>query len=454
MKAALLLTVWLSSVACAADQFAQRLPLTVPPGGFAYRLALPEAVHRGVTRADFADLRVVNGAGETVPFGWASGARVEAAAPKAVALPLFPVPRSVAEAPGDFSLSVRREADGRIETLVRAAKPDAKESVAFWLIDASGATESWNALRFVWGDAAGLSAGVRVEAGDDLKTWRPLITGAPLIDLRFAGERLRRDRVEFPATRARYLRVHVDAGSGTVPAFTAVEAVPAGAAPEAPRGRVEIIGQRAPDKPDEVSFDLGGVWAVERAAFALPQVNTLAPAEVLVRDRPEEPWRPLTRGVVYRIASPGAPNGEATHPPFAFAPVVARYWLVRVDARSGGLGQGEVRLIAGTVPRHLVFVARGAGPFQLEYGRRTPAGEKPTGSAALPLSTLLPDYKPDAEWALPQASAGVPVIVNPGATDRTLATEFDARRATLWGLLIVAVAVLGGIAWRLLRNPA
>lgn len=454
MRSTLLLAAWLTSAACAADDFAQRLPLTLPPGGFAYRLALPEAVHRGVTRADFADLRVVNGAGEAVPSGWATGARIDAVPPKAMALPLFPVPRSVADAAGDFSLSVRRDADGRVETLVRTAKPDAKESVAFWLVDASRATEAWSALRFLWGDAAGLSAGVRVEAGDDLKTWRPLVAGAPLVDLRFAGERLRRDTVEFPATRARYLRVHVDAGSGPLPAFAGVEAMPAGAAPEAPRGRVEVIGQRGTDKPNEVSFDLGGTWAVERAAFSLPQVNTLAPADVLVRDRPEDAWRPLTRGVVYRIANPGAPNGEVTHPPFAFAPVTARHWLLRVDARSGGLGQGEVRLVAGTVPRHLVFVARGAGPFHLDYGRRTPAGAQPAATVALPLATLLPDYKPGAEWALPEASAGASVTVNPGATDRTLATEFDTRRATLWGLLVVAVAVLGGLAWRLLRNPA
>ena len=115
--------------------------------------------------------------------------------------------------------------------------------------------------------------------------------------------------------------------------------------------------------------------------------------------------------------------------------------------------QLAVRLEADYATRHVVFVARGAGPFGIEYGRRARAGEKPASAGpSLALPTLLPGYREGDEWKLPEAAIGKVVAVNPGAVDKTLASEFDLKKSALWAMLVVAVLILGAMAWRLLRD--
>lgn len=451
--AALLACALLAMPAAHGADYAHRIELAIPGAQFAYRVKLPDAVHRGATRADLADLRVVNAAGEPVPFGFAGGAGRADAPADSVALPLFPVTRALAASAGDFELKVRRNADGSVVALASAAAPraaDARE-VAFWLADLSRLPRGITGLAFDWRTAPGLAAAARIEAGDDLRTWRTLAGRAPLLDLAVGGERLRRDAVEFAATRARYLRIHIEREAGPAPEGLALRATLAAPDTAPPRERIEAAGARAPDQPLEVAFDLGGLWPVDRVEFRLPQPNTLVPAELLVRDRTDEPWRALARTVVYRIDAAGA---QADSPALALPATTARHWLLRADARSGGFGTGELRLVAGYAARHLVFVARGSGPFRVEYGRRTAPGARDAASAALPLATLLPDYRAGAEWALAEATPGAALTVDAAAAAPSLANTLDLRKATLWGLLVAAVGLLGFIAWRLLRGAA
>ena len=118
--------------------------------------------------------------------------------------------------------------------------------------------------------------------------------------------------------------------------------------------------------PATYVFDLGGAFPVDRIALDLPELNSVAPAQVYSRAGPEgrgEPWaRPSS------IDWSKQDGDETTSPPLPVATLPARYWRFRVDPRSGGLGSKPPPLTALWMPQEIVFAARGDAPFALAYG--------------------------------------------------------------------------------------
>ena len=230
-------------------------------------------------------------------------------------------------------------------------------------------------LRILHSDS-GVNTRVNVEASEDLKNWRIVITGAPVLDLSFGGQRLRQQTIELDRLKARYLRLSFATASID---RLSVKATLAPDTPELARRNVTLPGQAVAGAPLDYRFDTGASFSIDRVAFELPQVNTVAPAELLARDREGEPWRAVTSTVLYRLAGEG---GEVKSPALAIFPTTARQWLLRLSPASGGLGGGSPQMLGAYLPRHLVFVARGAAPFSIAFGRQMRPGEKEAQAAA------------------------------------------------------------------------
>ena len=168
----------------------------------------------------------------------------------------------------------------------------------------------------------------------------------------------------------------------------------------------------------------------------------MVPAQLAARAAPDEPWRPVTSLVAYRLRQDA---GEVSAPPLAVVPATYRYWLLRIDPKSGGLGRGQPRMRAGWIPQEIVFAARGTGPFLIAYGNATAT------SSALPVTTLVPGYGngPEALRAIAVAHPGVAAPL--GRLDQAKPPR-QYRRAILWAVLVVGVVVLGWMAWQLSRQ--
>jgi len=156
----------------------------------------------------------------------------------------------------------------------------------------------------------------------------------------------------------------------------------------------------------------------------------------------KDEWRPVVSSVFYRLRQP---NGEVTSEPVAVAASSQRYWQLRVDPKSGGLGREPPSLRVEWRPRQIVFAARGNPPFTLAYGSGV------AQPVALPVATLVPGY--DTTKGLPAnvGTAAVGPALKAGDA-AALRAPVDVKRIVLWSTLVIAALVLGAMAWRLAKQ--
>jgi hypothetical protein len=123
---------------------------------------------------------------------------------------------------------------------------------------------------------------------------------------------------------------------------------------------------------------------------------------------------------------------------------------LRVDGKGGGLGARVPELEIEYYPDQVLFVARGAAPFQLAYGHHA---APPTSFSPSEILALLPTAQrdqllhPDTSCSPPRSRAG-PAAFKPPPPPPPL------KRYALWSVLILATLVLGVSAFRLSRSVA
>ncbi len=449
----LLKTVLILAPACALaapetlPDFRHAADLVLEGRGAFHALELPEAIYRGAERSDLGDLRVLNGAGEVVPHALLRAPATERKPGEAVALPMFPIVGPAGRPLEELAMRVERRPDGTLSAVVApGARRDAGRRLLGYVIDATAVAVPLRELRFAWPDVAeGETLDLRVEASDDLQSWRGVGSGK-LVVLRQGELLLERRGVEITPSKAKYLRVTWRAAREDL-AFQRVTAVQVDAVADAARAWHRAAGAPG-EKPGEFVFALPPALLVDRVRVELPQENALAGASILLQDRPGGPARVLVSTVLYRLQH----QGEAlVNPDLDVAPTAARRWVLRVDTRGGGLGSGVPVLVAGYRPHRLVFVARGEGPFRVAFGD---AQAQPT---AMPVETLVPGYAVDRPLPALRAQLG-PITTRerpaPGTLEslRAYVARMDARKLWLWGALLLAVLVIVGMGWRLARQ--
>jgi hypothetical protein len=433
-----------SAAAERPKDFAFGIPLTVEADSSFYRAALPAAFYAGAARADQGDLRVFNGDAAVVPYARLDSPPATRERKSATVLPIFPL--RVDEQSGDLSglsLTVTQSAGKTsVNLTTKEGQPVPAQRLAGYLVDATDAHEPISAIVLTWTrQSGGMNTRIRVETSDDLSLWRTLVGEAPLLDLEYDGRHLLRDRVEFRQVSARYLRISWPTTQAPLQ-LNAARAEFADRVLETPRQWAEALGATVVDNENEYQFDLGGALPVDRIAIELPELNSVVPAQLLARTGAEEPWRPVASLVSYRLRQDA---GEVSAPPLAVAPATYRYWLLRVDPKSGGLGRGSPRMRAGWNPQEIVFAARGSGPFLIAYGNVAAA------SSALPVATLVPGYGSGTD------PLGAMAVAHPGAAAplghlAQAKPPREYRRAILWAVLILGVVVLAWMAWQLSRQ--
>jgi hypothetical protein len=442
-RLSILFALFVATSAGAAEpqhqDFAYEAPIGLEAKGSVFRVPLTLDVYRAVTRTDLGDMRVFNAAGEVVPHGLTRPPSKSATITEA--LPFFPVSVPASGAQDDVRLRVERGADGAIVSVhTTTARPGEKR---IYLVDATRLKKPLAALEFDWDKVPdGFIATLRVESSPDLKAWSTVTQGT-LAEFARGDDTLVQKRIAIAGHTPKYLRLSwVSEKPGA--ALTAVRAeVREAQAPE----RDWLASTGSPGaKPGEYRLFLDGQMPVDRVRVLLP-ANSVARVALLSRAKDGDPWTMRAEKTVFSLERAG---GTIVDNELTVATVRGHnQWLLRLHRQEDGIAGAAPRLEFGWTPDQAVFLARGAGPFVLAFGLARAAPAPDFGVDELIRRSERDDQD---RIDIGAAKLGTPVTLRGDAAREVAWYQPDWKRWLLWGVLIGGVALLGYIAFRLVRQ--
>lgn len=439
----LLCTLAGAGSAMTPDDFARGREV-LPDAGLVQRVIVPEDVYRWTTRADLGDLRVLDASGNPAPFA----VRVPQPAPPPP--DWQPLPWFVLPAPGGTtglpaSVNVQLGADGTVIAVHGPAAAAAGR--AAYLLDAGTSAARLAVLRMHWaGDAADFVARVRLEDSDDLHDWHTLVPSATLAQVGSGPARIVADRVALPRSPRRYLRLG-GMDDAPLPPLTAMDA--AQHQPVAPlrhRTRLPALtdGRRAAETRE---YDTGGHFPVDQARLVPGESTYRAVVRLFSRNAADAPWRDQGRHTVYAFAAVagGETAAAASSDPIALPAVTDRFWRVDWLVREGIADPSAVMLEIAWQPHEVVFLRQGLGTHLVAYGR---SGLEPGAWPMAELSERLDGASLDG---LAPRPLGEPMAFGGASRLEPPPPTRDWRTMILWAVLLAGVALVAGLAYRLLR---
>jgi len=456
-----LLCIALGVAAAVSDEepaYRYQAPISVEKTAAFVQLPLPASAYGRSLGANLADLRIVDGRGERVPFAVLAPRAAEAQSVEQqrdaalYPLPAKPAANGVWGSPVEVTLQGERIS---VKRLGSATLANATAASGGWLFDLGERKKEDpppQSLRLQWSGPAEFSAAFRIETSDELRNWRAG-GGGQLLALASAAGPLTQPSVMLPAHAGRFVRL-VWADAAAAPVVTGAKVIASTQNSITLDKPTELVlgsspaptGKTAPDEAAQraLHYDLGGVLPLVQVDLQLAPGTRVAPVRVQGRNHSDEAWRELGASVFYRLERG---TEVSTSPPLALRANV-RYLRVLPDARAAALDAGLTRLVVQAQLASLVFASQGAAPYALW------AGADKAAPSALPLATLVPALD-DERPRFGRATLGEWQEVTAVAR----AAERQQQRAALrpwllWAVLLAGVAGLGFMVWRLTRPSA
>ncbi len=428
--------------------FRHSAPMTVTKPGVFVEVPLSVGVYARAVQSGLADVRVVDDGGNRVSFALlsprvAEPLDVEQTREVTVyALPPRPAAGGVWRSP--VEVTVRGD---QIRVARSGAEVRPSESGG-WLIDLGPRDAEApypDRLRIRWSGPAEFTAGYSLETSADLTEWRAG-AGGQLMALTSASGPLTQPFVRLPADGGRFVRLAWLEAAG-MPAITGALAVVARRERASLDPPTTVVASPAPrvagDSSGALEFDLGGVLPVLELAPRFESGNVVVPALVEGREDSAAEWQTLGAAVFYRLERGTAE--ATTSPPLLFNASV-RYLRIVPDRRGAALDPASTTLEVKAQLASLVFAMQGTGPFRLEVGSGTAA------ASALPATTLVPGLdgeRPRFGRATLGEWTEVAAVARAVERNQRVAA---LRPWLLWGVLLVGIAGLGLMVWRLARQ--
>ena len=438
--------------ALAAEEVAYRYsaPIAIEQNAAFVQLPLPASAYSRSVLPGLQDLRIVDAHGERVPFA--------VLAPRAAELQqveqqrdatLYALPPKPA-AGRDWPSPVEIQVQGDRISVTRKGRPLSEAGAARsggWLIDLGERRRDDplpQSLRVLWSGPAEFTAAFGFESSDDLRSWRPGGHGQLLALSAASGASMTQPTIVLPANSGRFVRM-VWADAATAPALTGARVIAAqqrSHALDVPTELVFAVNATTATAVPVWHFDLGGVLPLVQVDLRLPSGTRVVPAQLQGRSRVDDPWRELGAAVFYRLER-GAET--STSPPLALHASV-RYLRVLPDARAAVLQPEQVQLVVQAQLASVVFATQGQPPFALQ------AGANNATMSALPVATLVPALD-DERKRFGRATLGawteVAAVAQAQEAQKKMAM---LRPLLLWAVLLIGVAALGTMVWRLARE--
>jgi hypothetical protein len=420
--------------------FVRGVEIRTDAGGSLYRVLLPDDVYDTSTRADLADMRVLNAAGDAVPHTLRQIPRAIGPEAEWRSVPSFPM----AEAQSGVAARthVKVGADGAVLEVTNDRS--AGRATTAYLIDASGINEPLARVGLTWEAASGVTflAPVSVSASDDLTTWRTVVSSAAIAQLQRDTFTLTQNEISLPGERARYFRVSWPRELAGV-TLKAVRVQPRTEASQREIRWRAVTAERV-DPKGHALYDTKAFLPVEYVDIEFADPTDAASITIRSRSEPAAPWATRHSGLFYALQGPSG----SIHSSYAHIDAASeRYWDVETTKEGGWKPNRAPRLKVGWHPHELFFVAQGAAPYTLAYGSAR------VGPANAPVDELLATLdQRGRETQVRLATVGESRTLGGAEALKPAPTPLPWKRIVLWGVLIAAVAALAVLASRLFRE--
>jgi hypothetical protein len=424
--------------------FARTRNIEMTPGAALYRVDLPEAVYKGVAHDDLRDIRVFNGEDSVVPSSFQLKPSEEVHTTEEKALTFFPIKGDETREYGSQS-AVEVSTSGNQSVVVRfGGSQTARKTVTRgYLVDLKNEESALRRLDLDWKGAAENSFfNIRVESSNDLQSWDTVVSSFTLARFKYGNEKLEQKAVDLPELRAKYLRVTWDKRSpldlqslrGEFAQGKWIE----------PKRFTTKVGSTAMDNGDYV-FNKSPVVA-DRIQVFLPVLNTVVRVEIDSKQDLEGAWSNRYRGILFRVQTAG---GELASAPLKIDPVTHRYWRLRVVGKDASLGKTPPTFEFGWLAHQLFFLAQGAPPFKLAYGRRE------ASTPDFGFYSLTGALANESGEIVPAASSLGEEIVQaqiPQPLAESKAEPHPYKKYALWASLLTAILITTLMALRLMKD--
>jgi hypothetical protein len=427
--------------------FSHAIPLTIARPGMV-QLRLPKDAYLYSRSALLDDVRIYTADGQPVSYALRQPRADEQVTHASRAVAVFPLMHSGPVSGAPVDLDVRTGDDGRLLSV--RVQPDrtvaGKQEPRLQALildlgppDADGRMPEVDALRFSPPDGAPVySAQVWLETSNDLKHWEA--AGATELNWLTSQDArtLTSDRLDLSPRRFRYGRLSWR--SGTPVRFAAIRAELPSRSAAVPQEQLLLPPVPGGDGK-ELRYSAPVAVAVRAVGLRFEEHNIVLPVTLGTYNTVgQQRFQPLLSTTFYRIEQDGK---ERSSGDITVAPVHAASWALRTQTAISARPLLRLRW----EPATLVFLAADQGPYTLSVGRAYAA------AAARGLAQVAPGYKEEELERLPLVTAGAAQRRGDSqahdAADRDSAVQ---RLAALWGVLLLGVAALAWMVWRLRQH--
>ena len=433
------------------------IPLTVSGKPSVVQLQLPRDAYLNARSASLNDLRVFDAHGTPQPFALRQPDAAPSTTHRSLPVRIFPLMAERPDVPL-AGLEVSTATDGRVLSVRLPAQQGAavpgrtQERLAGLVLDLrqEGMKEppTIDALHFTLPPGRTTYTGqVWLEASDDLKHWDAVGVAELSWLANASAETLANDKLEFAPRPMRYARLSWRSGE-PLPFASISAQSPVRGGPTAPIESLLLQPQPGRD-PRDLQYSKPAGVTPRRVGLQIDSGNMVLPAMlgnyVDAQRTGQFRFEPAVRTTFFRLEK----DGQARVSDDIAVPAwLGDRWVLRFDQPP----PLKPALRLSWVPATLVFVAGGTPPYKLAVGRDKAA------SAQRDINEVAPGFSPAELRTLDRATAGPAqeqLEALASAAKRASADSSAARNRlmVLWGVLVLGVALVAGMVWRLLRQP-
>jgi len=406
----------------------------------AFALALDESVYRIATRADLGDVAAFNGDDQPLAFGPMPSSYDPPPAAWRDS-PWFALPSPDPGVPADLHLHITRSTTGDL-SLDATLRHGSEETISDYLVDVRAPDRMIEAIEFeLTLEAPDFSSQLRVQASDDLQSWRTIVDAATIAHLRQGGQSLLRRQIEFTPTSARYLRLQIVDGARGLP-LRGVRLLlqPATAAREIHR-RSRIAGEFVRRDGKAFVYRLPARVPVERVNIELGDDNAIAAFSISAREVDARDWTYIGQLTAFRLRGASV---QLDNEAMQISGTRMLEWRIEpsVDLERTPILEFDYR------PETWLLLTHGKPPYKVAAGSSTQRRQD------FPLDALVGQVraKYGRDWTPTEATLGA--MQTAGGEAALTAFDPEKKRAwLLWAVLLIAAIAIIAMVVRLLGSP-